>query len=244
MWICPKCGSDNLSVEVKVRARLIQYPENFETELEDGDHEWDGASTMTCNGCKHMSRVSDFDCADASPLSLSIKECGFGIQDTGGGCLAYVCDDGVASAWITDISGSRLPTTRVEPMIFGIYVLTREGQQEVFRIEGDWTVVGPHAWNFVDRFPGVTLTQADIDRKDVAFSVAYEAFKSARDRWTDSPACEYLIESTDIFASLSMHGLPCTEENEAKIEEALIECHFNVLAAEAFAASQEKGGES
>lgn len=244
MWNCPKCGSDNLSVEVTVRARLIQYPENYDTEIDGSCHEWDGASRMTCDNCGHHSRASDFYSVEACTLAREMTERGFGVQDTGGGCQAYICDDGVVSAWVTDAAASGLPANKGEPMIFGVYVRTRSGQEEALRIEGDWAAISAHATDFSLAYTSSRLTQADIHRPEVAFSVAYEAYKSARGCWTESPACEYLIESTDIFEALSKHGLPCSEENEAKIEDALTEYHFYTLAAEASEASQGKSGKS
>lgn len=37
-WKCPKCGSKELRVLITATARLVQYDDNFETEI-DSDHE-------------------------------------------------------------------------------------------------------------------------------------------------------------------------------------------------------------
>ena len=59
-WKCPNCGSKNLSVTVTTEARLIQYDDNFETEVE-GDHEWDGDSLMTCHDCHFCAASRQFE---------------------------------------------------------------------------------------------------------------------------------------------------------------------------------------
>ena len=60
IWKCPKCGSQNLLVTVSVVAKLVQYTDNYETEA-DNDHEWDGASSMTCVNCGHSGLSRDFE---------------------------------------------------------------------------------------------------------------------------------------------------------------------------------------
>ena len=50
-WKCPKCGSKDLRVVVTTVAKLTQYDDNFETEVE-GDHEWSESSWMVCNACE------------------------------------------------------------------------------------------------------------------------------------------------------------------------------------------------
>ena len=235
MWICPTCGSDNLSVTVTVRARLIQHPDNFETDIDGGDHEWDRDSLMCCNACNHADKASAFSSEDAHPIAREMKELGMAIQDTGGGCLAYVCDDGLASAWVTDADGSRLPCSKSEPMIFGVYLLIEGAQEPIYHVTGNWDAIAPHAYGFSMGFSGQNLTLADMARPEVAFSVALEAYKSAAAHWaTCTGLCEYCIESTDIFESLSQHGLPCTDEAEALVESALDDYSFNVLAASVY----------
>ncbi len=59
-WKCPNCGSKYLSVTVTTEARLIQYDENFETEVE-GDHVWDGDSLMTCHECAFCAASRQFE---------------------------------------------------------------------------------------------------------------------------------------------------------------------------------------
>ena len=57
-YVCPKCGSIDLSVTIVTTARLIQSSngDEFQTEI-DGDHEWGQSSRMQCNAC---------GCADSS----------------------------------------------------------------------------------------------------------------------------------------------------------------------------------
>lgn len=50
-YACPCCGSVDLRVVIEVWADLCQSPDNFETEINDGDHAWDHDSTMQCKTC-------------------------------------------------------------------------------------------------------------------------------------------------------------------------------------------------
>lgn len=59
-WKCPKCQSTHLSVEIKTTAKLVQYGDNFETEVE-GDHEWSESSWMTCEDCAHHAKAFRFE---------------------------------------------------------------------------------------------------------------------------------------------------------------------------------------
>lgn len=60
-WKCPECESDSLSVVVMTSATLVQESDgNFQTEV-DGDHEWDGNSSMTCTDCGHSGAASEFE---------------------------------------------------------------------------------------------------------------------------------------------------------------------------------------
>ena len=65
-WRCPNCASRDLKVSVEMWARLIQEDdgENFETEIEDGDHEWDSESAMVCLDCGHGGKVCEFTTDD------------------------------------------------------------------------------------------------------------------------------------------------------------------------------------
>lgn len=63
MWQCPQCKSTDLEVAVIVTVRLIQRgpdADNFETEYEGGDHEWDGTSNMSCRDCTHTDAAMSF----------------------------------------------------------------------------------------------------------------------------------------------------------------------------------------
>ena len=59
---CPKCGSADLKVAVQVWARLIQEPEddNFQTEFDGGDMEFDDNSPIMCNACGEHGAVKCF----------------------------------------------------------------------------------------------------------------------------------------------------------------------------------------
>lgn len=63
MWICPECNRrDMLQVSVVTSANLRQIDdEHFETEIE-GDHEWDGDSTMSCMNCGYKGAAVQFEC--------------------------------------------------------------------------------------------------------------------------------------------------------------------------------------
>lgn len=58
---CPKCESDNLSVQVSVSVKLAQFEDSQETSYEGGDHEWDDSSLMTCDSCHHCDAASSFE---------------------------------------------------------------------------------------------------------------------------------------------------------------------------------------
>ena len=58
-WHCPKCNSHHLNVMVTTCAKLLQYEDNFSTEV-IGDHEWDGTSNMTCEECGHCDGAAQF----------------------------------------------------------------------------------------------------------------------------------------------------------------------------------------
>lgn len=58
---CPTCKSEDLRVEVKAVAVLIQEPDgNLQTQIES-DHDWDGTSTMMCGECNKVGSAEDFD---------------------------------------------------------------------------------------------------------------------------------------------------------------------------------------
>jgi ribosomal protein S27AE len=59
-WKCPKCGSTRLAVEVKVWCDLTQSEENFETEIQGQDHEWDVESQMICGECSYQDIAAAF----------------------------------------------------------------------------------------------------------------------------------------------------------------------------------------
>lgn len=62
-WKCPDCGSTNLKVEVTMWVVLTQDEanDNFETEIIEGDHEWDDKSWMMCRNCAAQGRTKDFE---------------------------------------------------------------------------------------------------------------------------------------------------------------------------------------
>lgn len=60
-WKCPECGSTDLKVEINLWATLIQSEDNFETEILEGDHEWDNHSWMICERCIAIGRVREFE---------------------------------------------------------------------------------------------------------------------------------------------------------------------------------------
>lgn len=61
-WQCPKCGSLNLRVIVEIWANLIQPSDGcWETDIDDGDHEWNENSGMTCRQCGHSTNASEFE---------------------------------------------------------------------------------------------------------------------------------------------------------------------------------------
>lgn len=66
MWQCPKCNGHHLNVMVTTTAKLLQYEDNFETEVE-GDHEWGDTSNMTCEECGHCDAALHFDTDQDEP---------------------------------------------------------------------------------------------------------------------------------------------------------------------------------
>ena len=61
-YSCPKCDGRELRVVVQAWATLMQEPEddNFQTDVEETDHEWSSDSAMECVGCGHRGRVLQF----------------------------------------------------------------------------------------------------------------------------------------------------------------------------------------
>lgn len=63
-YACPKCKGTDLRVEVTTVMTLLQDSDgNIQTIDDDArsDHEWDGESTMLCNGCDWTGRAEAFD---------------------------------------------------------------------------------------------------------------------------------------------------------------------------------------
>ncbi len=60
-WKCPECGSTDLQVEIDLWATLTQSEDNFETEIIEGDHEWDDDSWMMCRKCRMHGPARDFE---------------------------------------------------------------------------------------------------------------------------------------------------------------------------------------
>lgn len=67
-YACPECGGTTLKVCVRVWADLRQdEDQGFETDIDGGDHEWDGDSTMICasGDCTHFGDAKGFEVAGA-----------------------------------------------------------------------------------------------------------------------------------------------------------------------------------
>ena len=64
-FICPKCGEDNVDVQVIAWARVsANSHDNVETDItdaEDGDQEWGCDSPMRCRDCGFCGQVELFD---------------------------------------------------------------------------------------------------------------------------------------------------------------------------------------
>ena len=61
-WVCPQCRSKHLDVVVQVTARLEQSSDgNFETDLDNSDHEWGADSAMTCRDCGTSAPAAMFE---------------------------------------------------------------------------------------------------------------------------------------------------------------------------------------
>lgn len=61
-WACPKCGgNEQLKVQIEVFAHLTQSEDNFETEVDDSNHEWNGNSRMECGECDHGGLAGEFE---------------------------------------------------------------------------------------------------------------------------------------------------------------------------------------
>lgn len=62
---CPDCGSaERLDIEISVSARLVQDPDNLQTDLDEAaehDHHWDGDSEIVCRDCGRVGTVDEFD---------------------------------------------------------------------------------------------------------------------------------------------------------------------------------------
>lgn len=61
---CPKCHSNNLTVDVTIAIRLYQYVDHIETEDVGNDHEWDETSAMHCHECDYVGEAHEFDTED------------------------------------------------------------------------------------------------------------------------------------------------------------------------------------
>lgn len=57
---CPNCGDDDhLHIHVSVYVRLRQSEDNFETEYDGGDHEWDDSSPADCSACGWCGHIGE-----------------------------------------------------------------------------------------------------------------------------------------------------------------------------------------
>lgn len=80
MYICPKCSSIKLTVNVIVTADFVQEgDDNYQTVLDGGDHTWDDDSHMHCKDCGHWAVAEKFFTANqvldlAGVLRLAHKE--------------------------------------------------------------------------------------------------------------------------------------------------------------------------
>jgi len=60
LYQCPVCTkTTELTVVVEVQARLIQDGDNFQTDIDGGDHEWGESSLMICT-CGHTAKSRAF----------------------------------------------------------------------------------------------------------------------------------------------------------------------------------------
>jgi len=63
-WQCPSCGQTGtlkilLSVWASLEQTLDDEVNSFQTDIDDGDHEWDNASEMSCESCGWRGYVRD-----------------------------------------------------------------------------------------------------------------------------------------------------------------------------------------
>ncbi len=69
-WKCPKCGENDLDVQISTWARLAQDGEEISTDADDaqnGDHEWDEKSLMQCRDCGHCEASKAFGVEGTEP---------------------------------------------------------------------------------------------------------------------------------------------------------------------------------
>lgn len=59
-WQCVKCGSTELTVVVEIQADLHQDGDDFETDIDGGDHLWGDDSSMACKACGHADTAKTF----------------------------------------------------------------------------------------------------------------------------------------------------------------------------------------
>lgn len=61
-YLCPSCGGHKLRVVVSAWAKLVQYgADEYETEVDDSDHEWSLDSVAECRECGKRGVMDDFD---------------------------------------------------------------------------------------------------------------------------------------------------------------------------------------
>lgn len=82
----------------------------------------------------------------------------------------------------------------------------------------------------------------EIPDRFASLVVAQYAYKCAAERWSGMPHCEYLIESTDIFAALDRFNIERTDAKEQWVEAALEEHGFNARASQAAHAGLQRKG--
>jgi hypothetical protein len=86
-------------------------------------------------------------------MKLVTEAAGFSIGHTGGGCLAYVRDDGEFRVMLTDEHGTGLPETTSEKGMFGVYAenesfVVGEGGTVAQYLSVQRTLVAYSAWRF------------------------------------------------------------------------------------------------
>lgn len=77
-YLCPECGSDNLTVDAVATLDLVQDKEGNVQALDNTDHgypSWDSDSPMVCGACGHSAPALDFDIEERrKPATLPVTK--------------------------------------------------------------------------------------------------------------------------------------------------------------------------